>query len=224
MLRLPPNSRAAAVLALALAATLAPLPACSTTYYKAMEVFGKEKRDILVSRVKDAKGQQQETKEQFASTLDQFSALVNFKGGDLKKAYDKAKDSKEKCDSEAQSLRDRVSSVEKVGRDLFKEWEQEITQYSSADLKANSQRQLRDSQDRFEQMLGSMKRATASMDPVLAKFNDQVLSLKHTLNAQAVAAMKDQVTVLQTDVSKLIKEMEASIAEADGFIKQMGNS
>lgn len=212
------------VLSLAAAASLAPLPACSTAYYKTMEVFGKEKRDILVSRVKDAKDQQQETKKQFASTLDEFSALVNFKGGDLRKAYDKAKDAKDKCDTKATALRDRVASVEKVGRDLFKEWEQEITQYSSSDLKANSQAQLRDSRDRFEQMLTAMKRATASMDPVLAKFNDQVLSLKHTLNAQAVASMKDQVTLLQTDVSNLIKEMEASIAEADGFIKQMGNS
>lgn len=211
-----------AVICLMLVAAVAPMPACSTAYYKTMEVFGKEKRDILVSRVKDAKSEQQETKKQFASTLDEFSALVNYKGGDLRKAYDKAKDSKDKCDAKASALRDRVGSVEKVGRDLFREWEQEIQQYSSADLKSNSQKQLADSRDRFDQMLASMKRATASMDPVLTKFNDQVLSLKHTLNAQAVAAMKDQVTLLQSDVSNLIKEMEASIAEADSFIKQMG--
>jgi hypothetical protein len=59
------------------------------------------------------------------------------------------------------------------------------------------------------------------MDPVLKRFNDQVLYLKHNLNAQAIASLQTTAAGIDTDVSALIKDMEASIAEADDFIKQM---
>jgi hypothetical protein len=60
------------------------------------------------------------------------------------------------------------------------------------------------------------------MNPVLAAFKDQVLFLKHNLNAQAIASLGSTATQIEGDVARLIKEMEASIGEADDFIKQMG--
>ena len=44
----------------AAAAPLIVLVGCTSSYYKAMKTFGKEKRDILVSRVKDSKKDQKE--------------------------------------------------------------------------------------------------------------------------------------------------------------------
>lgn len=45
-----------------------------------MEKLGFEKRDLLVSRVREA---QQDTKKQFESALQQFIAVTNFSGGAL---------------------------------------------------------------------------------------------------------------------------------------------
>ena len=53
---------------------------CQSMYYKTMEKFGYEKREILVDRVIDARDAQQETKEQFTSALEKFSDVVNFDG------------------------------------------------------------------------------------------------------------------------------------------------
>ncbi len=66
-----------------------------------------------------------------------------------------------------------------------------------------------------------MKQAEARMAPVLARFNDQVLFLKHNLNAAAIAGLQPQAAAIQTDVAALVREMEASINEANAFISQM---
>jgi hypothetical protein len=66
-----------------------------------------------------------------------------------------------------------------------------------------------------------MKQAADRMNPVLAKFKDQVLFLKHNLNAQVVARLGSTNAQLQGEVSQLIAEMEKSIQEADAFIKEM---
>lgn len=192
---------------------------CATTYYKTMEMFGKEKRDILASRVQSAKDGQADAKKQFQSTLDRFSALVNADGGDLKPAYERAKSDLESSESKAQKVRDRIASVESVGGDLFKEWEAELGQYSSADLRSRSEQQLRDTRTRYDEMLGAMKRAESKMEPVLSAFRDNVLSLKHSLNAQAVASMRGTVLDLEREIASLIAEMERSMAEADRFVQ-----
>jgi len=59
------------------------------------------------------------------------------------------------------------------------------------------------------------------IDPVLTAFRDQVLFLKHNLNARALAALQNELDAIQTDVASLIREMEASIAEANAFIDAM---
>ncbi|MEO6711716.1 MAG: DUF2959 family protein, partial [Planctomycetota bacterium] len=49
------------LLAFALSANVA----CQSTYYKTMEAFGRQKREILVDRVKAARDEQTKAKEEF---------------------------------------------------------------------------------------------------------------------------------------------------------------
>ena len=67
-----------------------------------------------------------------------------------------------------------------------------------------------------------MKQAERKIDPVLSAFRDQVLFLKHNLNAQAVASLQGELVSIESNVASLIKEMDASIAEANTFINSMG--
>jgi len=48
-----------------------------------------------------------------------------------------------------------------------------------------------------------------------------VLFLKHNLNAQAIASLGAQVGEIDSKVQDLVREMEASIAEANEFIAAM---
>jgi hypothetical protein len=194
---------------------------CQSAYYGMMEQFGVEKRDILVDRVEEGRDSQTEAKEQFQDALEAFKSVTQFKGGELESQYERLKTEYERAADRVGEVDERIASIEQVADDLFAEWKKEIKQISSADLKAQSQRMLDDTQSRYGELLKAMKKAEAKMQPVLIAFNDRVLFLKHNLNAQAIASLSAQVGEIDTKVQDLVREMEASIAEANEFIAAM---
>ncbi len=198
------------------------LTGCQTVYYQAMEKIGYQKHEILVDRVKDARDAQEKTKEQFQDALEQFSAMVNFDGGQLQGKYDHLKSVFSRCETRSQALSKRIADVEHVAQALFKEWETELRQYSSANLRRSSERKLDQTRLRYGELLRAMRRAEKKVDPVLAAFRDQVLFLKHNLNARAIASLQSELDSIQTDVAALVREMESAIAEAEGFIQTLG--
>jgi len=197
------------------------LAGCSSMEYAVKEKFGIHKRDILVARVQDARESQDAAKEQFKTALEQFIELTGADAGELKARYDKLSAAYDRSESRAKAVRDHISEIETVAAALFREWEGELGQYSDQNLRRISEGQLRDTQGRYTELIGVMQRTSARMDPVLARFKDQVLFLKHNLNAQVIAQLGTTANTLKGDVSRLITEMEASIREADEFINAM---
>ncbi len=204
-------------------ALLLTLGACSTMYYEGLEKIGIPKRDVMVHRVEKARDTQEETKEQFKSALAQFTAATNFRGGDLEATYTKLNDEYEASVSKAEEVRSRIEDIEDVSQALFAEWEQEITQYSNANMKRSSQNKLNTTKSHYRQLIASMKSAEAKIEPILSVFRDQVMFLKHNLNAQAIASLKSELGNIESDVSALISSMEKSIDEANAFISTMEN-
>lgn len=200
---------------------LSMLSGCRSAYYSVWEKLGWAKRDILVDRVKDAREDQEAAKEQFKTALQKFQELTNFKGGDLEAMYKKLDKEYLECEERAEDVRTRISKVDTVAQDLFKEWEKELGEYDNDELRRDSESKLRDTKSRYNQMYSAMKKAEGKMEPVLKTFKTQVLYLKHNLNAQAIASLQTQVAGIQTDVDRLIEDMERSIKEADGFINQI---
>lgn len=198
------------------------LAGCSTAYYKAVESLGFHKRDILVHRVEKARDSQEEAKTQFKSALDRFAAITGFKGGTLEEKYRELNTEYERSQAKADEVRKRIDDIEDVSEALFEEWENELSQYQNPSLKRSSQQKLAATRRRYDQLIAAMKRAESKMEPILLTFRDQVLFLKHNLNAQAIASLRGELDSLQTDISALIKFMEASIREADEFIRSVG--
>ena len=207
-----------ATLLIAVFATAPLLSSCATAYYRALETVGIEKREILVDRIEDARDSQTEAKEQFTSALDRYRSVINVEGGDLERTYDRLAAELERSDARAQAVEERVGAVESVAEDLFKEWEQEIDDYSDPDLRRQSQRLMTGTRADYRRLMTAMRRAEAAMDPVLALFNDQVLFLRHNLNARAIGSLESELADIERATAKLIEEMERSIAEASRFI------
>src|SRR4051794_28698279 len=162
-----------ALLALASAVT-----GCKSTYYNVMEKFGREKRDILVSRVKDARNEQDAAKEQFKTTLQRFQEVTNFQGGDLEAKYKKLSAEYDRCKDRADAVSNRIAKVQEVANDMFKEWAQENKEYTDADKRRTSEKLLSDTRAKYQQLIALMKKSEEKMPPVLAKFHDNVLFLK----------------------------------------------
>ncbi|WP_297324482.1 DUF2959 domain-containing protein [Nitrosomonas sp.] len=197
------------------------LTACTTMYLEGLEKIGIPKRDVMVSRVEKARDTQEETKEQFKSALEQFTAATNFSGGDLEATYKRLNDAYEASVSKADEVKTRIADIESVSEALFTEWKTEITQYSNASMKQSSQKKLDSTQAHYRQLIASMKQAEAKIEPILTVFHDQVMFLKHNLNARAIASLKGELGTIKSDVSALVASMEKSINEANAFISTM---
>ncbi len=196
---------------------------CRGTYYSFWEKFGYEKRDLLVSSVKDARDAQESAKEQFSSALEQFQSLVGVEAGEAAKQYSKVDAAFAKSQSSADKVREQIDEVEQVGGDLFKEWSGEIETLDKADNRRKAQGLWDQSHDRFEKLLAAMHRAEAKMEPVLEEFGEQRVMLKSFANAEAVASLEGLSIEIQTDIQSLIDEMQAAIDEADSFIQSKGS-
>ncbi|MDX1561127.1 MAG: DUF2959 domain-containing protein [Marinobacter sp.] len=196
------------------------LSGCSTVYYETMEKFGYEKRDILVDRVEDARDSQNDAQETFRSSLERFQSVVDTPDTELKEQYAEISDAYEDSLSSAEEVRDRIDKVEDVAEDLFDEWEDELSLYESASLRRSSERQLKETRVQYSQLISRMHDAEARMEPVLQAFEDQVLYLKHNLNAQAIGSLENELVSIRQDVDSLIHNMEQSIAESEAFIQR----
>ncbi|MCF6249200.1 MAG: DUF2959 domain-containing protein [Desulfobacula sp.] len=194
------------------------LSGCNTAYYATMEKFGKEKRHILVDNVEDVKESQTKAQEEFTDALTRIKELYAFEGGELEKFYDRFKDSYEDCDDRARQIEKRINDVKQVAKDLFIEWEQENAQINDTEMRNSSKKSLRDAKVKYAKLEKVMADSTKKMYPVLAKLKDYVLYLKHNLNAQAVGSLSGEVVSIENDVEGLIKDMTASIKEAQNFI------
>ncbi|MFC0445485.1 DUF2959 domain-containing protein [Pseudidiomarina halophila] len=206
---------------LATAAMVLAVAGCQSAYYGAMEKVGVHKRDILVDRVDDARDAQADAQQEFKSALQRLDEMLQLDGGELEAQYNKLNDDYQASKEAAERVYDRIDAIDSVAQDLFDEWEDELDEYSNDSLRRQSERSLRDTERRYANLLQSMQRAAATMDPVLDKLQDNVLYLKHNLNAAAVDAIRGEYRSLQADVAELVAEMETAIAESDAFIEAM---
>ncbi len=168
------------------------LGGCSTVYYKTMEKFGYEKRDILVDRVEDARDSQNDAQETFRSSLERFQSVVDTPDTELKEQYAEISDAYEDSLASAEEVRDRIDKVQ----------------------------QLKETRVQYGQLISRMHDAEDRMEPVLQAFEDQVLYLKHNLNAQAIGSLENELVSIRQDVDSLIRNMEQSIAESEAFIQR----
>ncbi len=196
------------------------LTSCSSIYYSTMEKFGIEKRDIFISRIKAARDSQQDTKKQFKDALEEYRSIVEVKGGDLEKTYDKLSGVLEDCESQATEVKGKVQKVRDVAVKLFAEWKEEISEYSNETYKKDSQEKLEHSKAEYAKMMGSMKIAVDRLDPAIKPLKDSVLYLKHNLNAKAVSSLDTELVKIESKVDELIVEVNRAIDDSEKFITE----
>lgn len=204
------------------------LPACQSAQkavrdvgYSAYELVGLEKRDLLKKRINEASEEQKEAGEEFKDALEKLRTLYGMQGGNLEKAYRKVNSAYEESEKQVREVQASRQKMETVANDLFAEWEKEIGQIQSNDYKSKSRAKLKETRDRFRELNRKLEASEKRMPPVLAKLKDQVLFLKHNLNAQSVASLKNEGARIEGDIETLLKDMNHSIREAEAFIKTM---
>jgi hypothetical protein len=189
--------------------------------YSAYEDLGIYKRDLLKKRVASARDEEKGAQQEFKDALTRLKELTGFEGGELEKHYRRLQSDYDNAAARVGAVHKRVQDVETVAGDLFAEWDKENRQIGTESLRQTSRQQLVETRQRYDEMLSALKRSERSMDPVLHKLHDYVLALKHSLNAQAIADLRGESSRIQEEVSRLIEDMNSSIAGADEFIRQI---
>lgn len=200
------------------------LSGCQSTYYSAMETIGVHKREIMVDRVEDASEAQQDAQQQFTSALEALKALNQFDGGELETAYNTINDQYEASSDAAEKVSSRIAAIEDVADALFDEWQDELSLYTSSNLKRESEKKLNNTKASYRRMLSAMHKAEQKMTPVLNTLRDNTLYLKHNLNAAAIGSLQGEFTSLQRDIQRAITDMQAAIAESQRFISQLNKA
>ncbi|MEO5802116.1 MAG: DUF2959 family protein, partial [Verrucomicrobiota bacterium] len=160
---------------IALVCALFFLTACKNTVYSAYEKFGVYKRDLLKKNVIAARDEQKDAQQEFKDALTRLKEITNFEGGELEKRYRGLQSDYDDAASQVKGVHERIGKVEDIAKDLFVEWEKENQQIGTESLRASSHRQLRETRDRYQEMIAALKKAESSMDPVLRKLHDYVL-------------------------------------------------
>lgn len=190
-----------------------------SAYYQGREsLLGHHKRDIVVVQVDQACESLKESRDQFVDALEKFKTLVRVGEGTLEQRYQQLKRRYDLCRAKADQVSQRIQAIEQVSEALFAEWENELELYSNKALRARSQQQLKKSRQQYARLLKTLQSAESRMQPVLAAFQDQVLFLKHNLNANAIAALRHEFVEIGVDISRLIDAMEKTINEASQFV------
>lgn len=197
------------------------LLACSNAYYNAMERLGYEKRDILVTRVERSRDAQTDAQETFRNALERYQSVIDTPGSELRAKYEEVLEVYDNSEEAAAKVRSRIEDVENVAEDLFDEWEDELDRYTNQDLRSSSERQLVQTRSQYQRLIERMRQAEERMDPVLRAFEDQMLYLRHNLNAQSIGALEGELARIRDDVETLLHNMEASIAASESFIQQL---
>lgn len=195
--------------------------ACSTAYYSTWEMLGKEKRDLLRSNVKAVQKEQREVADDFEDALDRLRGLYDVDADGLEKVYDKLKGDFDDAEGRAEDVHERIGKINSIAEDLFDEWEEEIGEISNPGYRSKSRQKLNETKEKYAGLSASLEKSEASMEPVLIQLEDNVLFLKHNLNAAAIGGLRAEVANIEADIETLLADMRASIAEADRFLSTL---
>lgn len=201
---------------------------CNKLYYATWEALGKQKRDLLREQVEDLTQDQEDVNQEFSDALSKLRSLYGSPPSglaqaydQLKKDYDQLKKDYDQAKSKSEALSNRIDKVVTIAQDLFSEWEDEISKLKTPKYREDSRRKLKVTRQKFAKLEASMRKAEKDIPPVLASLEEQVIYLKHNLNAQALGNVQGEVKAIEGDLKTLSLSIHKSISESQNFITNL---
>jgi ElaB/YqjD/DUF883 family membrane-anchored ribosome-binding protein len=197
------------------------LPSMDSVTDISLDRLWKEPRELLVDRVEDARDVQQETIEEFQTAMEKFKSVTGFDGGELEARYEELNAAYERSAERAAEIGSKVDKVTVAANALLDEWRVELRDYHDDRMRRMAEEKFDQTRVHAERLIASMRAVESRTEPVLAVFRDQVLYLKHNLNARAISSLDRERVRIEGDVRVLIAQMQAAIDEADSFIRAL---
>ncbi|MEW6601004.1 MAG: DUF2959 family protein [Nitrospirota bacterium] len=188
------------------------------------EIVGIQKRDMMISEIKDARQSLEDVKVQFQSAMDKFNTVLFSKEGKLEEKYKTLKAENEKTGKKAGDIQKSIDSVIRVSEAVFAEWEAELGQYYSENLRSGSEKRLQEAKSQNNRFINAMTQANEKAGPVMAAFNDLVLYSRHNLNSEAGDSLTIELESVKGKIEAFFQEVDTAKAEADSLLSMMAGS
>ena len=202
-------------------AALLLLQGCSQVYYSTWEMLGKQKRDLLRDNVEDLSTDQKEVQEEVQDALSRLRTLYGSPPEKLAQVYDDLKSDYDSAKSKAAALHARIEKVDEIADALFSEWDTEIGILKTPKYKHDSRRKLQQTKQKYAKLETSVRKAEKGLTPVLAALEEQVIYLKHNLNAQALGGIHGELRSIESEIKTLGSALQNSIQESQSFVNTL---
>lgn len=192
------------------------LTGCSGGAYKSS---GQYKRDILLERVGKTSKCHEEAKKQFEGVLANYSKLVDASDTDqdLRVEYNNLAKSIKKASSVVKDLARKIKNIEKIGKPMFRDWEDELDEYGNETIRRSSEVNLDATRSEYLKVVHTIKDTKVKVEKVLKALNDQMLFLNQNLSLRTLESFKKEVTSLKEEVGELITQLDLAIDETQKF-------
>lgn len=194
---------------------------CTRAYYALWEALGKQKRDLLRDRIEELAEDQKNVHEDFRDALSKLQSLYGTPSSELNSAFERLRSDYDQAKSRSEALSHRIVKVESVAQDLFSEWESEISKLKTPKYSQGSRQKLRDTKVRFAKLQVTMHKTEKDLAPVLSALEEQVIFLKHNLNAQALGSLQGEALSIEGDFKSLSLSIHKSISESQIFLSNL---
>jgi len=212
------------ILICAVTGLLAGCQTVQSAYDSTKEMLGIDKRDIMIGEVRDARHSLEEVRQQFQSAMEKFNTVLTSKEGKLDKKYRTLKSENEKTERKAGEIQKSIDSVTRVAESLFAEWEAELNQYHSENLRSGSELRMHEAKDQFNKFINAMTLANEKAGPVLAAFSDLVLFSRHNLNTETAESLSIEMEAAAEKVASFYQDADGAMGEADALIDLLAGS
>lgn len=197
------------------------LTGCKSFYYDALEHTGIHKRDLLMQRIEKVRDAQTAAQKQFEATLLEYRSVVLFQSGDLNERQAQLEEDYRAAQLRARNVRYHLQGVDSVADDLFSEWKAELKGYRTAELRRAAEADYDRTRQQYQALRDQLNETEARLQPLLDLLGDQMLSLRHSLNARTISRSSDAYTQLEHDMKSLFEEMTRANDQADMFIRRL---
>jgi len=212
------------ILICAVTGLLAGCQTVQSAYDSTKEMLGIDKRDIMIGEVRDARHSLEEVRQQFQSAMEKFNTVLTSKEGKLDKKYRTLKSENEKTERKAGEIQKSIDSVTRVAESLFAEWEAELNQYHSENLRSGSELRMQEAKDQFNKFINAMTLANEKAGPVLAAFSDLVLFSRHNLNTETAESLSIEMDAAAEKVASFYQDADGAMGEAEALIDLLAGS
>jgi len=123
------------------------------------------------------------------------------------------------CEKAVQGLDSSIAGIRQASDDLFNQWEAELKQYNSADLRERSRKELLTTRSAYNGLIASIQANRDAIQPTLVELRDNVLAAHHAVDAQALTGwVKDKGAALRVNTDEIQKRMAATMTDITKFM------